>query len=218
MSVEMKDIQTIDVVKGVSEALINQIPVANFFLTAIDNVRGNVLQRKFEEWQEMVGNRLSTLEKTVFDNLGNNETFATTLLKTSELAAHSSKKKNEYLANATLFAATNEINEDYLIICLNCMAKYTLSHLLMLHCFHEPSKYMKADNIIAGSALNLFHEAFPKFDKSISNLIIKDLYSDGFFNTDAISAMSSSSGILAKRTTKLGDLFLELFGINSVEV
>ena len=90
MSVEMKDIQTIDVVKGVSEALINQIPVANFFLTAIDNVRGNVLQRKFEEWQEMVGNRLSTLEKTVFDNLGNNETFATTLLKTSELAAHSS--------------------------------------------------------------------------------------------------------------------------------
>ena len=48
MSVEMKDIQTIDVVKGVSEALINQIPVANFFLTAIDNVKGNVLQRKFE--------------------------------------------------------------------------------------------------------------------------------------------------------------------------
>ena len=66
--------------------------------------------------------------------------------------------------------------------------------------------------------MNLFHEAFPKFDKSISNLIIKDLYNDGFFNTDALSAMSSSSGILAKRTTKLGDLFLELFGINSVEV
>ena len=186
MSVEMKDIQTIDVVKGVSEALINQIPVANFFLTAIDNVRGNVLQRKFEEWQEMVGNRLSTLEKTVFDNLGNNETFATTLLKTSELAAHSSKKKNEYLANATLFAATNEINEDYLIICLNCMAKYTLSHLLMLHCFHEPSKYIKADNIIGLQVADFIpnvmaRHALQKKQKNFSILdgIVERLYDGG---------------------------------------
>ena len=105
MCVEMKDIQRKDFIKGVSAAIVEQIPVANFFLSAIDNVKGNVLQRKFEEWQEMVGNRLSTLEKEVFDNLGNNETFATTILKTTELASHSNKKKMELLANAVKYRA-----------------------------------------------------------------------------------------------------------------
>ena len=218
MSIDVKDIQRKDILQGVSEAIIGQIPVASFFLTAIDNVKNNVLQRKFEEWKEMVGKRLSTLEDSVFANLGNNETFATTLLRTSELAAQSNKKKNEYLANAVLYTATNNICEDYLIICLKCMANYTMSHLLFLHCFFETSKYLKVDNIIAGSALNLFHQAFPKFDSSITNLIIKDLYGDGLINTDALNAMSTVNGILAKRTTKLGDLFLQLFDIKNVEL
>jgi len=50
MSVEMKDIQRKDIIKGVSAAIVEQIPVASFFLTTIDNIKGNILQRKFVEW------------------------------------------------------------------------------------------------------------------------------------------------------------------------
>ena len=107
MSREEIDIKCKDVVKGAFEAALEQVPVVNFFVSAVGKVKDGVLQRKYDSWQEMVGERLATLEEAVFDTLGENETFATTLLKTTELAAKSNAKKMELLANSVKYTATN---------------------------------------------------------------------------------------------------------------
>ena len=220
MCVEMKDIQRKDFIKGVSAAIVEQIPVANFFLSAIDNVKGNVLQRKFEEWQEMVGNRLSTLEKEVFDNLGNNETFATTLLKTTELASHSNKKKMELLANAVKYVTENEIDDDYLIFFLNCMAKYTYSHLAVLCYFQTPYLYSDdLDEVIEASPLAFFTHRCVENYSEIMGVAIDDLIHDKLLDSETLERkMDTKEGILAKQTTQLCDLFIDFFGIKDIDL
>lgn len=212
---EMKDIQTKDLFQGVTDAIIGQIPVASFFLTAIDNVRNNILKRKFVEWQEMVEKRLSTLEKSVFSDLGNNETFATTLLKTSELAIQSSSKKNEYLANAVKYTAENNIDEDLLIIFLNLISKYSLAHIAVLKYFQEPSLYREENDDFPMPIINIS----PKLNYVLNDVVTNELHKDGLLKSNNCtefifkrnSIITGSNG-----TTKLGNQFLDFFGIKNV--
>ena len=60
-------------------------PISAAFNAVYDNVKENVLNKRAEKWKEDVISRLEELE-TDYDNLINNESFATALIKTSELA------------------------------------------------------------------------------------------------------------------------------------
>ena len=214
MSVEMKDIQRKELFQGVTEAIVGQIPVASFFLAAIDNVKSNVLHTNFVEWQQMVGERLSALEDSVFANLGNNETFATTLLKTSELAAQSNNKKNEYLANAIKYTAENNIDEDLLIIFLNLISKYSLTHIAVLKYFQEPSLYRKEYVDFPMPIIDIS----PKFNYSLSEIVTNELHKDGLLKSNNCTEFTfKKDGIItgSNGTTKLGNQFIDFFGIKN---
>ena len=207
-----EDIQPLDVVKGVIEATVAQVPFANFFQKAVESIKGNVLQRRYERWQAQVEERLSELEETVRANLGDNESFATTLIKATELAAQTNTIKTQYLANGVKYAAEHQIDEDSLVLLLNDIAKYTTSHFKVLVYMQSPTKYKDGQTYFSGSIMTYFENSYPSFDKKREELILNDLYRDGLINTNS-NGMVSSSGMEAKRTTELGDLCISFFGV-----
>ena len=136
-----KHITAMDVVEGVARSVLSEVPYVKYFVQAVDSIKGNVLQRRYEQWQEKVGKRLSELSQEVSSRLGENDSFATMLIKATELASKTNDKKMDYLANAVKYTAENEIDEDNLIIMLNCIEKYTLSHILILKYLQNPMVY-----------------------------------------------------------------------------
>lgn len=202
--------------KGVAEssvqATLEGIPYFGIFASAVSKIKEGCLQKRFERWKTSVEERLSGLEMAVFDSLGDNETFTTALLRATELASKTNGKKVEYLANAVKYFAENETDEDTLIIMLNCIDKYTLSHVLILKYLENPSVYSNNKNYISGGIFTYFEDHYPKFNKQLRDIILKELYRDGMINIDSDATMSRS-GMEAKRTTDLGDLFITIFGI-----
>ena len=221
MSMNKFDIQCKDIVKGTFEAALEQVPVVNFFYSAFGKIKGGSLQRSYESWQEMVGERLSALESTVFDTIGNNEAFATTLLKTTELAVKSNAKKMELLANAVRYTAENEIDDDYIIIYLNYIDGYTISHLRLLKFFDAPNQYYsRGVEYITTSPMTLYHETFsvPQNEYRLLDTMVKQLFDDGLLNTREMNAGMTMRGALSQRTTDIGRKFIEFFGLNDVDL
>lgn len=207
-----KDITAMDVIESVVKSVLSEVPYVKFYIQAIDSIKGNVLQRRYEQWQEKVGKRLSEISQDVSLKLGNNDSFATMLIKATELASKTNGKKMDYLANAVKYTAENEIDEDNLIIMLNCIEKYTLSHILILKYLQNPSSFSNSKQYIAGGLFTYFDDYYPDFNKALQSIILKDLFRDGLVNTDTGGSMTSA-GMEAKRTTELGDLFITVFGI-----
>ena len=207
-----KDITAMDVIESVVKSVLSEVPYVKFYIQAIDSIKGNVLQRRYEQWQEKVGKRLSEISQDVSLKLGNNDSFATMLIKATELASKTNGKKMDYLANAVKYTAENEIDEDNLIIMLNCIEKYTLSHILILKYLQTPSSFSNGKQYIAGGLFTYFDDYYPDFNKALQSIILKDLFRDGLVNTDTGGSMTSA-GMEAKRTTELGDLFITVFGI-----
>lgn len=222
MSREEFDIKCKDVVKGAFEAALEQVPVVNFFVSAVGKVKDGCLQRKYESWQEMVGERLATLEDAVFDSLGDNETFATTLLKTTELASKSNEKKMEMLANAVRYAAINDVSDDYIITFLNCIDRYTISHFKLIKYFSNPSEYYKSRDTeyMQITPMKLYNVTYstPCSEYRFLDIIIKQLYNDGVFNTEELNTNMTLSGAMSPRITDMGRRFIDFFGLNDVEL
>ena len=115
----------IDVLEVAGKTALSVIPVGGALVTAVyDVVKGNILQKRQEKWKDMIENRLSKLETTLED-IGENEAFATMLIKTTELAMKTAKEeKLEYLANALLYSIDHSIDEDKLIMFMSYVEKY----------------------------------------------------------------------------------------------
>ena len=209
-----KDIKVKDVVEGVAKSVISTVPFVNNFTQIVETVKGNVLQRRYEKWQELVEQRLSELSQENLSKLGNSECFATTLIKTTEFASKTNSKKMEYLANAVKYFAENEIDEDTLIIMLNCIDRYTLSHTLVLKYLENPALFSDGKDYMCGGVFTYFDNHYPDFNSQLRTIILQDLYRDGLVAIDSDATMSRS-GMEAKRTTNLGDLFITIFGIEN---
>ena len=107
----------LDVVEVAGKTVLSAIPIGGALVTAVyDIVKGNVLQKRQNKWKEMIEERLSKLEVSL-ENLGENETFATMLIKTTELAMKTNKEeKLTYLADALEKSIIHSVDEDKLIM------------------------------------------------------------------------------------------------------
>lgn len=203
------DVTYTDILKAFGKAVLSVTPNINLFYQIAEDIRIGVLQRRYEKWQKTVNEKLAELSDEVRSKLSNNENFATTFLKATELASQTNSIKMTYLANAIKFSAENDINEDSLIILLNCMSRYTVSHFKILLYFSNPAQYIPSGStLMSGHPLYYFYKLNPEFSKDIGSLITDELYRDGFIT-------SRTDLSKKKQTTNLGDLFLHFFGINA---
>ena len=201
----------LDMVEIAGKTVLSAIPIGGALITAVyDAVKGNVLSRRQEEWKKVLEERLSNLEDTL-DNIGNNELFTTALIKTTEIAMRTAKaEKRLYLANAVVNTTSLDLNEEKLIVFLDLLDKYTVSHIKIINFFFKPSRFegVSSSSHIMGSPKTPLFDIYPELNNDLFNKIYNDLYTDGMVNTKDLNCTMTGAGMIAKRTTPLGDEFL----------
>lgn len=201
---------------GTVKGVISTIPAASILVSAYEEMQSGIYKRRIDEWKEAVEERLGKLENDVVNSLPHNEIFASVLLISAQLALKTNKEKAKLLANAVSNSATTTLPEDKVVILLNSVEKYTIPHLRLLRFLQNPKDYNPKDSYMGGSPMTIYNDYYPNRDKSLDSIIVRDLYADGFINTDSLNANMTGSGMVEKRTTALGDDMIKFFGIEKM--
>jgi len=191
------------------------IPVGGTLITCVwDSVKAYAAQKRLNDWKDLVENRLSRLEYTL-DDLGNNELFATAIMRTTDIALKTAeRKKREYLANSIYHSTNIPIDEGMLMIYLDYLDRYSVWHLQILHFFQNPKANgnFQNSNLIMGSAIEALRPVFPELCQNVDLVvkIVNDLQMDGLMSRgNYMNATMTSNGVFASRTTELGNNFLK---------
>ena len=174
------------------------------------------LETRRQQWMDMVAHGLEKLENKFDDfkieTIAENEAFVTAMLHAGQAALRNHHtEKREALRNAVLNVACGRApDEDRQLIFLNLVDSFTPWHMRLLKYLQNPAELSDASNIMAGALAQLLEKAFPELQgrRDFYDLLANDLFRSGFTNTESLHGMMTGSGLLAKRTTELGDDFL----------
>lgn len=210
-----------DVVYTLSRAGISAIP---FFGGAAKELLGLViappLQRRTINWMNAIAQRLKQLEHEVegfkLEDLQNNQLFLTVVLHATAIALRThQEEKLQVLQNAVVNTARGiNIDENVQLIFLNATGDLTPLHLQLLRYFQAPKKWLDElgiQIIEPGGADVGLEKVFPQLARDIYEPIVQDLFNRGLIITgrDVLHSMTQPQGIVAPRTTELGNQFLE---------
>lgn len=198
---------------GTLKAVASTIPGISSFMKILEEMEYGEYKRRMEEFMSSVDSKINMLTDMQLNSLKNNQLFATVLLISGQLAMKTNDEKRKLLANAVANSAKTNLSEDRVIILLNCIEKYTLQHLKMLRFLQNPKEYTNEDFLFGGSPAQIYEQYYPNSDKDLDRIIIRDLYQDGVSSVDSIHTNCTASGVLSKKTTPLGDDFIQFFNI-----
>jgi hypothetical protein len=179
------------------------------------------LEKRRREWMEQIAESLQELEQAGavdLEDLQSNDAFITTLMQASRAAVRNhQEEKIEALRNAVLNSALDKSpDESEEQMFLSMVDRFTVWHLRILKVFQDPKSWAEKNgidygNVTMGSISTILEAALPKLKgrKELYTQIWKELNEAGLFNTDSISATMGRSGMVAPRTTDMGDRFLE---------
>lgn len=203
----------VEVTEITGKTLLSLIPVGGTLVTCVwDSIKSHTAQKRMQEWQEMIADRLCTLEKTV-DELGSNELFSSSMMRATEIAIKTAEKeKLEYLANAIRNSIEMDVNESILMIYIHMIDEYTVWHIKILDYFNNPKKYVVNCNYSMGSAMMPLLEVYSEMSayKELIEKIVYDLQNSGLLTKgNYLHASMTTNGMIEKRTTKFGEDFLK---------
>ncbi len=222
MSIKKKESPTAIVVHS-------QKPTLQAFGQTVSDVLSYVEEALHERRSERLtelDKRLKELEDTgaVFvDSLRGNEGFIDLVNNAISLSIKTSAtEKIRALQNAILNAALGNVPDNTTSqVFLNLIDSFTPLHLQILHLYHDPAGWFTrnnktAPNLMMGSLHSVVFAAFPdlKDKKDLLDVIWSDLLSAGLHRTSELGVSMSGSGLLTKRTSALGDAFLEFIAEN----
>lgn len=169
------------------------------------------LERRREDWMIQVGERLNSLEEAGL-NLGelqDNDEFISAVLSATQIALRThQEEKLRALRNAVINVAKGHSPEETLQqVFFNLIDSFTGLHIRILKVFQAP----ESPKGVMTSGLNIVLEnAIPDMrgNRELYDQLWKDLHSRGLVNTDSLHGMMSASGLSSKRTTAMGDAFL----------
>ena len=138
------------------------------------------------------------------------------LLETTHSAIKTANdEKKEFLRSIVLNATLNtNIQEEVMAILLRLIDEMGPTHVKILKYFTNPKTYCDENgvdysNVGPGSPLNMFLDAFPKFENEGYDIFLQDLMNNGLLPSGGwISVMTSDP--LAPQTTELGVQLLKL--------
>lgn len=198
-----------------TKTAVAQIPVGGALINNIwASLKTHAMKKRQEEWRDSVERRMSTLENTL-ENIGENEIFASTIIKATESALKTAEnEKREYLANAVFNSVNTTLEESIVMIYMDLIDKYTLWHIKILHYFKCPTAFedVNADRYGMGGALTPLYDHFPELksvSKEIVDKIIQDLVADGMLQKFSWHGTMTGSGMVASRTSDLGNQFID---------
>lgn len=124
------------------------------------------------------------------------------------------KKKLEGRKNTLLNSAVQSTPEESLFV--NFANTFiTAWHLQLLKLFHAP---VRQNTTSSGALSHVVEEAFPELRgrRGFYDQIWRDLYAHGLVNTESLHGLMTSSGLVARRTTDLGEQFLKFIENSSL--
>lgn len=211
-----------DAVHAVARAGLGAIPVAGAAATELLNaIVAPPLEKRRNKWMEEIGEALRVLEEKmgiVMEALQQNEEFIDVALEATRIAIKTSnQEKREALKSAILNSALpNPPEESLQKMFLSFIDTLTVWHLKLLKLFNDPPTYIEKHKVnfagySMGAMSHLVENAFPELRgrRDLYDLIWKDLYSRALVTTEGLHTTMTGSGIIAKRTTEIGKLFLE---------
>jgi len=177
------------------------------------------LDRRRSEWMEDVGEALSgMLSDGALDEarLRDDRFVDAAVHATRAAIATSSEEKRLALRaavlNSVLPGAPDAAEQHMFIRAVDEMTEW---HLRILRLFQDPAAGLaeagaSVDNIQMGSLSTVLVRTYPNLGnrRDLFDQIWADVRSRGFVNTDGLHTTMSSRGMLARRTTPLGDRFL----------
>lgn len=196
-----------------AKTALSVIPVGGALITGVwDSIKSNCAQKRLEDWQNLIEERLSKIELSL-EKVGQNENFTSAMFQATEIAIKTSEnEKREYLANAVFNSITCTFEESILMMFLNMIEKYTIWHLKILDFFENPEKFdnVNKNKYYMGSPKNVLFEVYPelKEKEKYVDKIVKELYSDGLMTTESLNTTMSASGMVACRTSEMGNDFI----------
>lgn len=208
VSPDIKPVSSTETVSGVLEYIVDALAA-----------------RRSERIDELDA-RLKLLEQKLslkVDTLKGNEQLVDIASQAIALSIKtSSMEKIRALQNAVLNTAIGFTTDATTAqIFLHLIDTFTPLHIKILHFFQGPSSWFERNNnslptTMVGPLSSGLFLAFPELreNKDIVNLIWSDLGRAGLHNSSELGVMMSGNSLLAKRTTTLGDNFLDFIAEN----
>ena len=180
------------------------------------------LEKRRVEWMNDVAEHLKELEERgelKLEDLQDNETFITTVMQASQAAIrnHQSEKR-EALRNAVLNAALPHAPEESIQQqFINQVDTFTVWHIRLLDLFKDPSAWFKREyeelsgTPSVGNLEQLIIFAWPelKDQNGLLNIVVQELEAKGLYAGGGLRMSTGPRGVYGKKTTKMGDAFLE---------
>ena len=180
------------------------------------------LEKRRDAWRQFVGECLQQLEareQVSLEELQSNEAFITATARASQAAmrAHHQEKlealRNAVANSARLYAPSDTLQQLF----IQWVDDLTVDHLRFLLLFRDPEGWFRKNNkqppqfAISSSLSLLLQSAYPDLgrDRPLYELIASDLEARKLFGAVSMHTMLSSSGTWVKRTTELGDQFVD---------
>lgn len=178
------------------------------------------LEKRRNAWMEEVAEGLRTLESkgTDIEALRDNDEFIDIVMVASTAAIKTaSAEKLTALRNSVINTAAGQTpGESLAQMFISFVDSFTDWHLKVLKLFQNPAAWARAHahdfgSPYASSLASTLVSAYPELHdhRALYDQVWKDLHQRGLVNTDSLSGMMTASGAMAKRTSDLGDQFLD---------
>ncbi|TAL32959.1 MAG: hypothetical protein EPN93_14930 [Spirochaetes bacterium] len=205
-----------------SRAIISAVPVLGGpLLEGLNALIEPPMARRRTEWMTQVTEAINDLVESkgiTIESLQENEKFFTVLVTASNIAIKNHlKEKLDALKNAVINSALPGAPDDVLQqIFLNLIDNCTTWHIAILKLYHGPVQWAQENGHIfpdwsMGGIPSVIESAYPELNgqREVYNIVWQELNRYGLINTDNIAITMTVSGMLSKRTTSIGDMFLE---------
>lgn len=170
------------------------------------------LERRRIEWMGYVGEKLIELEQRGVDiaQLSENEEFVSAVLHASQLAVRTHRQeKREALRNALFNIASGKAPEESLQqIFLEYIDAFSDLHVQILKFFQQPPD---TSNVMMGALSSVIEKGMPAMrgKGQVYGQVWNDLVARGLLDNVGLQVMMTGQGLAGKRTTVLGDAFLD---------
>ncbi|MDY4369992.1 hypothetical protein SNR26_20005 [Pectobacterium brasiliense] len=191
---------------------LGSIPIAgNAIAELFASVIESPFQRRKKEWMYRVVDAIESLKKKGLDEdtLKKNEKFISAVFYASHLAMKTHQtEKLEALKNAIENIALDVVPDEIIQqMFLNIIDRFTPLHLKLLQFSQAP---VVPIGLSMGGLNSVLYDSYPglRDHETLVNQIWKELYDHGLVNIDSLNGTMSRQGLAARRTTDLGDMFL----------
>lgn len=210
-----------DMVHGASKAALGSIPYVGPALSELfTQCVAEPLEKRRNEFLQELLERIAQLEKEeriTSEELESNERFQAAFVqavRASDAAAE--KEKRSALRNAVINSACGSLDATNQHMFIRLVDELTAAHLVLLRVLDHPENAMAARGktlsvSFGASFMSVIELAAPELaaDNELLDQLMRELQARGLSKDFGIRTMMSGGGVLARRSSNRGRLFIE---------